>query len=73
MSDSMRKKLLSEAHDDDQRFHRRHEEVRELDVPVSALWVLLTVSFLDFLSGTITFPIIPFYAKSLGATDAQVG
>jgi len=44
-----------------------------LSVDVSAVFLVYIVNFLDSLGGSISTPILPFYAKEFNATYAEVG
>lgn len=38
-----------------------------------SLWVLMTTAFVDMLGFAMVFPLLPFYAKNLGATPFTIG
>ena len=40
---------------------------------VSKLWVLMATAFVDMLGFAMVFPLLPFYAKNLGATPFTIG
>lgn len=52
---------------------RRDVALPVLSVDKSAIVLVLVINFLDALSGSISTPILPFYAKEFDASYSQVG
>lgn len=49
-------------------------EVEEgLTVPASAFWIVCITIFVDSLGGSISAPVLPFYAKSFHASNEDIG
>lgn len=44
-----------------------------LTVPASAFWLVCVTIFVDSLGGSISAPVLPFYAKSFDASNEDVG
>ncbi|CAE8602690.1 unnamed protein product, partial [Polarella glacialis] len=53
--------------------HAEFEDCDGLLVPAWAIWMVCLTVFIDSLGGSISAPVMPFYAKEFHASSSEIG